>query len=183
MDVLFTTTSEHDEKALDATGLIGQYAHGNEPSHHMAYLYNYSGEPWKTQAMVREILETMYDDQPNGLSGNEDCGQMSAWYILSSMGFYPVCPGDPVYVIGTPLFDKVSINLENGKRFIIRAKNVSSKNKYIQSAKLNGEILNRTWFTHDDLMNGATLELEMGAYPNKKWGAAKEDAPPSSIHP
>ncbi len=106
MDNLFTTESQHDEKAIDATGLIGQYAHGNEPSHHMAYLYNYAGAPWKTQAMVRTILDTMYDDKPDGLSGNEDCGQMSAWYIFSAMGFYPVCPGEPNYIIGSPLFDK-----------------------------------------------------------------------------
>jgi hypothetical protein len=145
----------------------------------MAYLYNYSGQPWKTQAMVREILETMYDDQPNGLSGNEDCGQMSAWYILSSMGFYPVCPGDPNYVIGTPIFDKVKINLENGKQFTICANNVSPNNKYIQSAKLNGETYNKSYFTHNDIMNGLELVFEMGSSPNKKWGTAIEARPKS----
>lgn len=179
LDVLFTTRSKYDSEAIDATGLIGQYAHGNEPSHHMAYLYNYSGMPWKTQSMVREILETMYDDQPNGLSGNEDCGQMSAWYILSSMGFYPVCPGDINYVIGTPIFDKVSINLENGKKFTIRAKNASIENKFIRSATLNGKTYNKSFFSHNDIMNGSELAFEMGSMPNKSWGAASEARPKS----
>ncbi len=177
MDTLFNKQSEHDENAIDATGLIGQYAHGNEPSHHMAYLYNYAGKPWKTQAMVSHILETMYDDKPDGLSGNEDCGQMSAWYILSAMGFYQVCPGTPDYVIGTPVFEKVSIHLENGKDFIIRANNVSQTNKYIQSATLNGKLLLKSWFTHNDILSGSELVFEMGATPNKKWGSAKENRP------
>ncbi len=179
MDTLFSKESEHDENAIDATGLIGQYAHGNEPSHHMAYLYNYAGAPWKTQAMVRQILSTMYDDKPNGLSGNEDCGQMSAWYILSAMGFYQVCPGTPEYAIGSPIFDKVTIHLENGKDFTIVAKNISSENKYIQSVKLNGNNYTKSWFIHDDILNGSTLEFQMGASPNKSWGTAPEDRPTS----
>ena len=179
MDTLFTKESVHDESAIDATGLIGQYAHGNEPSHHMAYLYNYAGAPWKTQAMVRQILDTMYDDKPNGLSGNEDCGQMSAWYIMSAMGFYQVCPGTPDYVIGSPVFNKVTIHLENGKNFTIQAKNVSGENKYIQSVSLDGNAYTKSWFTHDDILNGSVLSFEMGPTPNKSWGVAIEDRPKS----
>ncbi|MCY1723185.1 GH92 family glycosyl hydrolase [Prolixibacteraceae bacterium Z1-6] len=179
MDTLFSKQSVHDETAIDATGLIGQYAHGNEPSHHMAYLYNYAGAPWKTQAIVQEILETMYDDQPDGLSGNEDCGQMSAWYILSAMGFYQVCPGTPEYIIGSPIFDKVTIHLENGKQFSVHAKNVSSENRYVQSVSLNGANYTKSWFSHDAILNGAELVFEMGPNPNKTWGAAFGDRPAS----
>lgn len=179
LDTLFVKTSQYDDTVIDATGLIGQYAHGNEPSHHMAYLYNYAGKPWKTQQMVRQIMDTMYDDQPDGLSGNEDCGQMSAWYILSAMGFYPVCPGTPHYVIGTPLFDEVVVHLHNGKKFTVRANNVSDKNIYIQSALLNGKPLQNLWFTHDDILTGAELIFEMGPQPEKKLGVAKEFRPSS----
>ena len=179
MDTLFTKKSKNDQDAIDASGLIGQYAHGNEPSHHMVYLYNYAGEPWKTQAMIRRILDTLYDDQPDGLSGNEDCGQMSAWYILSAMGFYQVCPGTPDYVIGTPIFDKVTINLNNGKKFTIKANNVSATNKYIQSVTLNGKPYTKTWFTHHDILDGSEFVFRMGASPNMHWGAAKEDRPGS----
>ncbi len=179
LDTMFTIETEHDEIAVDATGLIGQYAHGNEPSHHMAYLYNYAGVPWKTQAMVRQILDTMYDDQPDGLSGNEDCGQMSAWYILSAMGFYPVSPGDPKYEIGSPLFDKVTINLENGKKFTVQADNVSDENIYIQSVTLNGKEYEKSWFSHDVIANGGTLVFKMEAQPNKMWGKSVESRPSS----
>ena len=179
MDTLFTKQSKHDENVIDASGLIGQYAHGNEPSHHMAYLYNYAGAPWKTQAIIRQILDTLYDDQPNGLSGNEDCGQMSAWYILSSMGFYQVCPGTPEYVFGTPVFDKVTINLGNGKKFVIKATNPSPENKYIQSVTLNGVPYSKSWFTHQDIVTGSELVFKMGTTPNKSWGSAKEDRPAS----
>ncbi len=179
MDTLFTKESKHDENAIDATGLIGQYAHGNEPSHHMAYLYNYAGAPWKTQAIVRQILDTLYDDQPNGLSGNEDCGQMSAWYVLSAMGFYQVCPGTPNYEFGSPIFDKVILHLENGKDFTVVANNVSAENKYIQSVKLNGIQYTKSWFTHDDILKGSDLYFEMGSLPNKDFGAVKDDRPKS----
>ena len=179
MDTLFTKQSKHDENVIDASGLIGQYAHGNEPSHHMAYLYNYAGAPWKTQAIVRQILDTLYDDQPNGLSGNEDCGQMSAWYILSAMGFYQVCPGTPDYAIGTPIFDKVTINLENGKKFTVKAINPSSENKYIQSVTLNGAPYSKSYFTHQDILDGAELVFTMGASPNKGWGSDLKDRPAS----
>lgn len=179
LDSLFTKKSKHDEAAKDATGLIGQYAHGNEPSHHMAYLYNYAGAPWKTQSMARVIMESMYDDKPDGLSGNEDCGQMSAWYILSAMGFYPVCPGDPIYIFGSPIFNKVTINLENGKKFVIHARDVSSANKYIQSASINGKPYNKSWFPHEEITNGSTLVLDMGDVPNKNWGNEMSSRPSS----
>ncbi len=177
LDNLFTIQSKHDNVIVDATGLIGQYAHGNEPSHHMAYLYNYIGKPWKTQAMITQILETLYDDQPDGISGNEDCGQMSAWYIMSAMGFYPVCPGDPTYAFGSPIFNKVTINLENGKKFTVKAESVSKDNKYIQSVTLNGKEYNKSWVKHEDIMNGSTLIFKMGDSPNKTWGEAKESRP------
>lgn len=177
LDDLFTIKSKHDNIIVDATGLIGQYAHGNEPSHHMAYLYNYIGKPWKTQAMISQILETLYDDQPNGISGNEDCGQMSAWYIMSAMGFYPVCPGEPTYTFGSPIFDKVMIHLENGKNFTVKAENASKNNIYIQSVTLNGEDYDKSWFEHDDILSGSTLVFKMGNKPNKAWGAVKESRP------
>lgn len=164
LDTLFTTSSEltgDPNAAADVTGMIGQYAHGNEPSHHIPYLYNYGGEPRKTQALVDHILRTLYHNNPDGLSGNEDVGQMSAWYVLSSMGFYSFCPGRPVYEIGRPLFDKVTIHLENGKDFVIRAKNNNKENKYIRSMKLNGENLEVPRFSHFDLMKGGELILEM----------------------
>ncbi len=179
LDALFTVETAHDDLAVDATGLIGQYAHGNEPSHHMAYLYNYVGVPWKTQDMVRRIMDSLYDDQPDGLSGNEDCGQMSAWYIMSAMGFYPVCPGDPNYAIGSPIFDKVTINLENGKKFVVQADKVSDKNRYIQSASLNGETYGKSWFSHDTIAAGGTLIFKMGDQPNKEWGKYQESRPSS----
>ena len=177
LDNLFTVESKHDNVIVDATGLIGQYAHGNEPSHHMAYLYNYIGKSWKTQEMVGQILETLYDDKPDGISGNEDCGQMSAWYIMSAMGFYPVCPGDPTYVIGAPIFDQITINLENGNIFTIKADNVSKNNKYIQSVTLNGKNYDKSWFKHEDITNGSTLVFKMGDKPNLAWGASKASRP------
>lgn len=164
LDTLFTTSSEltgDPNAAADVTGMIGQYAHGNEPSHHIPYLYNYAGAPHKTQALVDHILRTLYHNDPNGLSGNEDVGQMSAWYALSAMGFYSFCPGRPVYEIGRPIFDKVTIHLSNGKDFVIQAKNNSVENKYIRSMKLNGEDLAEPRFSHFDLMKGGELIFEM----------------------
>ena len=164
LDTLFTTSSEltgDPNAAADVTGMIGQYAHGNEPSHHIPYLYNYAGAPRKTQALADHILRTLYHNDPNGLSGNEDVGQMSAWYALSAMGFYSFCPGRPVYEIGRPIFDKVTIHLSNGKDFVIQAKNNSVENKYIRSMKLNGEDLAEPRFSHFDLMKGGELIFEM----------------------
>lgn len=163
----------------DMTGLIGQYAQGDEPSFHIPYLYNYAGEPWKTQRKVREIMKVWFNDGPLGIPGDDDEGEESSWYVLSAMGFYPVCPGRPVYDIGSPIFDETRIKLPNGKVFAITAHNVSARNKYIQSALLNGKPLNKPWFTQDDIAAGGALVLQMGPRPNTSWGSAPEDAPPS----
>lgn len=165
----------------DATGMVGQYSMGNEPSFHIPYLYNFAGEPWKTQKRIRFLLDVWFKDNIFGIPGDEDGGAMTAFVVFSSMGFYPVTPGIPVYTLGSPLFEEVKINLENGNIFTLKANNCSEVNKYIQQATLNGEPLDRTWFTHEDLMNGATIELEMGPKPNKKWGAAFSSAPPSGL--
>lgn len=183
LDELFTAKEELTGKhQADITGLIGQYAHGNEPSHHMAYLYAFAGKPWKTQRMVRQILREHYSDKPDGLCGNEDCGQMSAWYIFSAMGFYPVCPGTPQYIIGSPIFPKVTINLENGKHFTIIAENVSEQNFYIDSVLLNGKTLNRSWITHEEIMAGGELHLFMSDKPNRKWASAGMSVPRTGIN-
>lgn len=167
---LFTVSSETSGRhQADITGLIGQYAHGNEPSHHMAYLYNYAGKPWKTQHRVREILHTMYHNQPDGLSGNEDCGQMSSWYVLSAMGFYPVTPGSVDYILGAPLFDEVKLNLENGESFVIKASNQSEENQYVKSVEMNGKPLRKAFIKHQDMMNGGSLEFTMSENPVKDW--------------
>ena len=153
----------------DATGLIGQYNHGNQPGFHISYLYNYGGEPWKTQRRVRDIMKIWYNDGPLGICGDEDEGELSSWYVFSAMGFYPVCPGRAVYDIGSPIFEKVAIDVGKNKTFIIESRNVSSKNKYIQSAQLNGEPLYSPWFNHSDLVKGGKLVLVMGPKPNKAW--------------
>ena len=163
----------------DATGLIGLYAQGNEPSFHIPYLYDFSGQPWKTQFRVRQIMDVWYDDGPLGLAGDDDGGALSSWYVLSAMGFYPVCPGMPVYEIGSPIFASSQIRLGNGKTFTILAHHVSARNKYIQSATLNGKPLNKPWFSHASIANGGVLILEMGSQPNLHWGSVREDAPPS----
>ena len=171
LDQMFSENSETTgREQADITGLIGQYAHGNEPSHHIAYLYNFAEQPWKTQAIARRIMKEMYQASPDGLCGNEDCGQMSAWYVLSAMGFYPVTPAGNQYIIGSPLFKKVTINLENGNKFVIEAKDNSDKNIYIQSAKLNGTTYNKSYFTHQDITKGGRLVFEMGNKPNQLWG-------------
>ena len=183
LDSLFNTSSETTgRQQSDITGLIGQYAHGNEPSHHMAYLYDYIGKPWKTQQRVRQIMDNFYSNKPDGLCGNEDCGQMSAWYILSSMGLYPVTPGSNIYAIGTPLFPEVQINMENGKTFVIKAENVSDKNIYIQSAILNGKPFNKSFLTHNQIISGGEIIFEMGSKPNKSWGTGEENIPVSLIN-
>ncbi len=182
LDQLFNERSETTgREQSDITGLIGQYAHGNEPSHHMAYLYNYVDEPWKTQQRTRQIMGELYHEKPDGLCGNEDCGQMSAWYVLSAMGFYPVTPGSSDYAIGSPLFDKVTIYLENGKTFCIEAHNNSGENIYIQSARISGKDYTKTFFSHGDIINGGELNFEMGPTPNKNWGTNTGDSPVSAI--
>ncbi|BDS11603.1 GH92 family glycosyl hydrolase [Aureispira anguillae] len=182
LDELFETESKLEGRhQVDITGLIGQYAHGNEPSHHVAYLYNYIHKPWKTQERVQQIMEEMYQNAPDGLSGNEDCGQMSSWYNLSAMGFYSVSPGTNYYTIGSPAFEAITINLENGKQFRIKAPKLSATNLYIQSIKLNGNNYNKTYLLHEDILAGGELVFEMGNTPNKKWGIASQSIPPSSI--
>ena len=153
----------------DMTGWIGMYSHGNEITWHIPYLYNYAGKPWMTQRRIRQILDLWYGDGPLGFCGDEDYGEMSSWYILSAMGFYTVAPGRPVYDIGSPLFEKSTIDIGDGKKFTIECRNISAQNKYIQSASMNGKELNRAWFTHEELMQGGTLLLNMGPRPNKKW--------------
>jgi len=157
-------------KFPDATGLVGQYSMGNEPSFHIPYLYNYTGAPWKTQKRVRFLLDVWYKDNIFGIPGDEDGGGMSAFVVFSSMGFYPITPGKPVYTIGSPVFSKVTVNLPGGKQFKLVANNCSVINKYIQSAKFNGKVLNKPWFTHEQLISGGLLELQMGPKPNKNWG-------------
>lgn len=171
-----------DNVSPDITGLIGQYAHGNEPSHHIAYLYNYIGQPWKTQAMVHRIMKEQYHNAPDGISGNEDMGQMSAWYVLSALGFYPVNPVDGNFIIGTPLFEKCTISLKGGKSFVVSASNLSDSNFYIQSAMLNGKPLNRTYITYKEIMDGGHLEFKMGSVQNTAWGTAVESRPKSNFN-
>ncbi len=175
LEKLFTESSEitGNNISADISGLIGQYAHGNEPSHHIAYMFNHAKQPWRTQYWVRHILDTQYNTSPNGLSGNEDCGQMSAWYVFSSMGLYPMNPASGEYEIGTPIFEKTTIKLSKGISFTIEAENVSEKNFYIQSATLNGVPFNQTTITHQQLLQGGTLHFVMGSEPNKTWGITK----------
>lgn len=172
LEQLFTESSEitGNNVSADISGLIGQYAHGNEPSHHIAYMFNHAGQPWRTQYWVRHILDTQYNTTANGLSGNEDCGQMSAWYVFSSMGLYPMNPASGEYEIGSPIFEKSTLNLPNGKTFEIEAENVSNKNFYIQSVTLNGKAFNKTAISHQEMLKGGVLHFVMGAQPNKNWG-------------
>lgn len=174
LDSLFTASSQMEGEVVsaDITGLIGQYAQGNEPSHHVIHMYNYVNRPWQTQELLDRVFKEQYRNDPDGLSGNEDCGQMSAWYILNSMGFYQVCPGKPVYSIGRPIFDKVVINLPENKTFTITALNNSKENKYIQAVKLNGKDLVTPFFEHKDMINGGTLEFVMTNQPTQ-WGIMK----------
>lgn len=182
LDKLFTaedkTSGRHQ---VDITGLIGQYAHGNEPSHHMAYLYNFVNKPHKTQEKIRQILTELYTNTPDGISGNEDCGQMSAWYIFSSLGFYPVTPASNEYIIGSPLFQKATINLENGKQFTVQANNISEENKYIQSIRLNGKNHPFSYINHTDIVNGGTLIFEMTNKPTN-WGTDNKHIPKTEIN-
>ena len=170
LDSMFTYVPKDKENLpLFSTGMIGQYVHGNEPCHHVAYLYNAVGEPAKTQKYVAEVMHTLYKNSPDGLCGNEDCGQMSAWYVLSAMGFYPVNPVSGIYEIGTPLFPEIRLSLSNGKVFTIIAENVSHENCYIQSVKVNGLAYDKSYITHQMIMDGATIEFVMGNLPGKTW--------------
>jgi predicted alpha-1,2-mannosidase len=163
----------------DATGLVGLYAQGNEPSFHIPYLYDFSGQPWKAQKRIRQLLDVWYDSSPQGIPGDDDGGETSSWYVFSALGFYPVCPGSPVYEIGSPIFSRASITMDNGQQFTVVANHVSAQNKYIQSASLNGRLWNKPWFAHADIAQGGTLVLQMGPQPNFAWGNRPEDAPPS----
>ncbi len=176
LDKLFSANSQTTGRdQADITGLIGQYAQGNEPSHNMAYLYDYVGQPWKTQEIVHQIMNDFYTDQRDGLCGNEDCGQMSAWYVFSALGFYPVTPGSGIYAIGTPRFPSAKIELENGKTFTITANNLSDENFYIQSCSLNGKSHDAPAIRHDEIMKGGDLVFEMRSSPNYEWGNASSD--------
>ena len=181
LDTLFYGDSKMTGRdQSDITGVIGQYAHGNEPSHHAAYLYNYIGKPWKTQELTRKIMTELYTSQPDGLCGNEDCGQMSAWYVFSAMGFYPVCPGNDQYVIGYPFFDKVEMSMENGKKLVVTK---DTDKPYIQSVLYNGKPITVSYITYDQIKDGGMLEFKMGDKPNEKWGVGVKNTPKSEVKP
>ena len=156
---------------------MGNYAHGNQPAQHMIYLYNYAGEPWKAQSRVREVMEKMYTPTPDGYCGDEDNGQTSAWYVFSALGFYPVCPASNEYVLGSPLFERATVHLENGKDIIMEAKENSADNVYISSMKLNGKQYLHNYLTHDELTKGARIKLQMGNTPNRSRCTKDENAP------
>jgi predicted alpha-1,2-mannosidase len=186
LDAVFTTSPTYDcsyygfpiHEIVEMTVMnMGQYAHGNQPIQHMIYLYNYAGQPWKAQKWVREVMNRLYWPTPDGLCGDEDNGQTSAWYVFSAMGFYPVCPGSGQYVIGGPLFEKAVVTLENGKTFTIEANGNSKDNLYIQSAKLNGRTTQKTYLEHDQILKGGTLEFKMGPEPNVNWGVGADSVP------
>jgi hypothetical protein len=185
MDTMFNEKDDVNTNLQDITGLIGQYAHGNEPVHHVAYLYNYAGAPYKTQQRVRGIMDAFYSDTPVGAPGNNDAGQMSAWYVFSAIGFYPVNPAGGIYVIGSPLVRKATIRLDKsrygGRTFTVIADNNSAQNMYVQSATLNGKPFQKTWFTHDQLLAGGVLRLKMGPTPNVNWGKDMASRPPSGM--
>jgi predicted alpha-1,2-mannosidase len=176
---------EFQGKLPDSTSMIGQFSMGNEPSFAIPYIYDRVGAPWKTQARVRNLLDTFFTDTLQGIPGDEDGGGMSAFIVFSMMGFYPVTPGIPVYDISSPVFEKVTIHLENGKEFVITEHGSSQRNKYVQKIVLNGKNLNQVWFRHADIANGGTLELTMGDAPNTSLGALSSTQPPDSmnIHP
>jgi predicted alpha-1,2-mannosidase len=160
---------------LDRLFAEGRYWHGNEPSHHIAYLYDHAGAPWRTQEEVRRILASEYGLGPAGLKGNDDTGQMSAWYVFSALGIYPLCPGVPRYEIGSPLFEEATVDVGGGRRFTVRAPGASAENLYIQSAMLDGRPHDHPWIEHADVARGAVLELRMGPRPNRRWGAMRPE--------
>lgn len=181
LDSLFIVKGDMGKEASnDITGLIGQYAHGNEPSHHITYLYGYVGQPGKTADKVRYILDSLYTTRPDGLTGNEDVGQMSAWYVLSAMGFYPVNPANGAYVFGSPVFDAVTIRLAHGKTFRLNTVNNSATNRYINRVWLNGKPYTKGYLLHSTLINGGTLTLEMAGQPSSTWGTQPKDRPRST---
>jgi putative alpha-1,2-mannosidase len=188
LNSLFSTGLVMDKMAFlgqfpDMSGLIGMYCQGNEPSFHIPYLYNYAGQPWMTQSRLRQIMDLWYDSTPFGLCGDDDGGAMTSWYVLTATGIYPQCPGQPVYDIGSPIFEKTVINVGEGKSFVIEARNVSGQNKYIQSATLDGMPLNKPWINHSDIIKGGKLVFKMGSRPNKNWGSSPDAAAPSMSAP
>lgn len=175
--MISTPLNMKGEQHVDIAGFIGKYSHGDEPGHQIPYLYNFAAKPWKTQELVRRVMTEMHSHNPDGLVNNEDCGQMSSWYIFSALGFYPVAPSDLNYYFGSPLFPKSTINLENGKTFTVITNNNSSKNKYIRSVSLNGKDIDRIYIKHKEIMDGGELIFEMGPKPNKKWATSKNALP------
>ena len=166
-----------DNEDIEESCLIGGYVHGNEPSHHIPYLFQWTKEPWRTAYWLREIMERMYVPKRDGLGGNDDCGQMSAWYIFSAMGFYPVCPGSGEYVLGAPYLPEMSLSLDSGKTFTVKAPKVSSRNRYVKSVKLNGKPYTKRYLTQQDVLNGGVLEFEMTSRPAKSATPAPADLP------
>ena len=179
LDAVFDTKVDPKEFANveDISGLIGYYAHGNEPSHHIAYLYDYAGAPWRTQERLKQIMDSQYQPKPDGLAGNDDLGQMSAWYVFTALGFYPVAPGSDQYVIGRPFLDKAVLELPNGKKFTVLAEGLSDANRYVGSVMLDGKPLDRVYLTHAEIMAGGTLKFSMQAQPNKSWGTQPASRP------
>jgi predicted alpha-1,2-mannosidase len=167
----------------DIAGMIGQYVHGNEPSHHLAYLYNYAGQPWRTQERLKQIVDTQYKPTPDGLVGNDDLGQMSAWLIFTSLGFYPVAPASNEYVIGRPFVAQATIKLPNEKYFRVVTDNMSNKNRYIARVSLNGKPLNRSFIRHEEIMDGGELRFVMSDQPNRTWATEENVRPYSMSHP
>lgn len=182
LDSLFIAKGDMgNEASNDISGLIGQYAHGNEPSHHITYLYAYVGKPWKTAEKVRFILDNFYTDKTDGIIGNEDVGQMSAWYVLSAIGFYPANPANGLYVFGSPVINEATINVGHGKKFHVVVKNNSPANKYIQHITLNGAESKKSYIAHKDVANGGELVIVMGDKPGTNWGVDKADRPVSNV--
>jgi predicted alpha-1,2-mannosidase len=178
LDALFNQSTElPKDTPPDIAGLVGMYAHGNEPSHHVAYLYCYAGAPWKTQSRVRSLLDTMYRAEPDGMAGNEDCGQMSAWYVLSALGFYPVNPVSGNYVIGTPLFDSATITVGVGKKLRMRAMRNKTSEYYLKSVRLNGKWSRNLWFSHSQIKDGGLIEFQLASAPVVTLGSAEIDSP------
>jgi hypothetical protein len=185
LDALFAADSKIKTDIPDISGLIGQYSQGDEQCHHVAYLYNYAGAPYKTQQHVRQVMATLYNDKPSGQCGNVDCGQMAAWYVFSALGFYPVNPDSGVYMIGSPVVTKAVVHLDKakykGKTFTVLAEKNSPENVYIQSAWLNGKRLAKAWLTFEEVTGGGTLRLVMGSKPNVEWGSGADVRPPATM--
>jgi len=180
LDALFTMQLDEkhiaESEDIDKRGIIGNYVHGNEPSHHVPYLYNFAGAPWKTQQRIHQIMDNLYAPTPGGLPGNDDCGQMSAWYIFGALGFYPVCPGSNEYVLGSPSVTEAKLNLENGNTFIIKARNLNPENIYVKNRTLNGKPYTKLFIRHEDIMAGGKMEFEMTDKPVKD-AVADDDLP------